>query len=143
MNEIKFRTWSDKIKKFYYWNAKDNQYNERFWTMVRNGDGFRPAQMYIGKKDKNYKEIYEGDRVRILYANWASKPDNPNTKLIHVYSMKSKSSVGTIVYIEQSFQLWTTSHLSPLYEGKFGEIEVIGHIYDGHIYKHFQENKED
>ena len=143
MNEIKFRAWSDKIKIFYYWNAKDNQCNERFWTIVRNGDGIRPAQMYVGnKKDKNDKEIYEGDRIKILYANWASEPDNPNTKLIQIYSMKSKSSVGTVVYVGQRFHLRINSYLSPLDEGKFGEIEVIGHIYDGHIYKHLQDNKE-
>ncbi len=64
MREIKFRAWDIVLKKMYYpqeiksWIIKDGK-----WELFYKNGNFAPRHImqYTGLKDKNGKEIYEGD----------------------------------------------------------------------------------
>ena len=62
MRDIKFRAWDKKMKLFHHWNSVDQFYGNIFWKMIK--DEKHPIMQYTGLKDKNRKEIYEGDIVK-------------------------------------------------------------------------------
>ena len=64
MREIKFRAWDTKKERFDYYPLISNGsvYNvDAFDDLVEYSEGRMILQQYTGLKDKNGKEIYEGD----------------------------------------------------------------------------------
>jgi len=140
MREIKFRIWN--TEEYYYTDpehlgeyhfgigkgidnaSKDKIYNTSEWVW----------QQFTGLKDKNGKEIYESDIVRILYTDWSSKSDSdPRTLEQYLIDI---SHVGQVVFNDNSWEVkkhsikYNDFVFSSINHGKYGFIEVIGNIYE-------------
>lgn len=61
--EIKFRIWNG--RKMIFGPTDDNPNSS--WILAFSNTVNYPLQQYTGLKDKNSKDIYEGDFVRIFY----------------------------------------------------------------------------
>ena len=86
---------------------------------------------YIGLNDKNNIKIYDGDIVKILYTDWASKSDN-DTRTLEEY-LDSLTKVGVVCWDNLSlcYHLKMKNDcFSSIHCGKYGYIEVIGNIHD-------------
>lgn len=65
MREIKFRAWSEETKSFEYFDLYEG--TECGLTNLQIWAKNSPIEQYTGLKDKNGKEIYEGD---VLGGGW-------------------------------------------------------------------------
>lgn len=138
MREIKFRVWIKDESKMIYLDDKENDVeinflnnitsnHETYWEVVTKVSDLRFAHMpqyfdsrdsenvlmqYTGLKDKNGKEIYEGDILNMTYHGSVSIVE-PEIKSVVSFER------GTFI-IENGFSL-----------GKIGRsLEVIGNIYE-------------
>ena len=114
MREIKFRAWSKKKKKMIY-NWQDTTNVESFGF---NGNGYFEIMQYTGLKDKNGKEIYEGDILGVSGGSgvfWEVNWDNTKTDL----------PVG---FVFGSFGM--RSNIPQYLHPSIDRLEIIGNIYE-------------
>ena len=121
MRELKFHAFNKERKKMYDVYSFDQHFirvaeNVALGVAVTqfSVDDFEPIMQYVGLKDKNVKEIYEGDVVLFDYE-----------KILVSYGIQGVDAFEGI-----GFNLW--SHYGQKQDGTRlqSEIEVVGNIYE-------------
>jgi hypothetical protein len=74
MRELKFRAWDNGINAWHIWKTiplviDDHPEIYELFSL----DGLSIIEQYIEQKDKNGKEVYEGDILRTDENNWVAK----------------------------------------------------------------------
>jgi uncharacterized phage protein (TIGR01671 family) len=126
--EIKFRAWHKELHDMGFWDVSKGGDNIFWYTITEYPEMYNLMQ-FTGLTDKNGKEIYEGDVVKILYSDWMSKLDS-DTRTLDEY-LNDIAAKGVIEYKDCEFGVKICSDLlDPIHCGKHGFIEIIGNIYE-------------
>ena len=136
MRELKFRVWSEEDKKY----RTDCDVFRLFHgntgcpAIIYNDEGDRfDIEQYTGLKDKNGKEIYEGDIAEALIDGvWTTGSNDAlfgkRTWRLEVYWDEMRYAFMWHVLGSKT----CPDRVYDLYDRKITEVEVIGNIHDSH-----------
>lgn len=108
MKDIKFRAWIEDKELGNIW-AYFGLWDNNFWIKEKES----PVMQYTGLKDKNGKEIYEGDILKSSF-NWIS-----------VVEYKAPNFIDRVLV--QKSQKYESTHYM---HGEENAYEIIGNIYE-------------
>ncbi|MCK4686555.1 MAG: hypothetical protein KAT66_00335 [Candidatus Lokiarchaeota archaeon] len=128
MRKIKFRAWDKEKRKIVYFGLfsilVDGIENSEYWIkQYKNGLRNLEIMQYTGLKDKNGKEIYEGDILKIK-EDWDE------------YGWKA-GEIGDVIFEEYFYGISLNSQNKPgtkytvyldVDNGK--DVEIIGNVYE-------------
>jgi uncharacterized phage protein (TIGR01671 family) len=113
MREIRFRLFSKKKNKMVNWNDIPKTYNVHVLNDNENNENFSPWMQYTGIKDKNCKEIYEGDFVK---------------RQVFAFG-EPRTFIGEVKMFEGCWWIDNGTAAVPVWN-ELHQIEVIGNIYE-------------
>ena len=120
MREIKFRAWNNVLNKMYSWNEfLDTNMKQ---TFIAPESTAMILMQYTGLKDKNGKEIYEGDIVKI---------DNDVASMFNIKSTGKVEYNNGLFLVRNGDEISILSSLFVLANTKYClRGEVIGNIWE-------------
>lgn len=120
MREIKFRAWDkqdnemiDSVESTYYWESMPTEdYEDRHWALMQ----------YVGLKDKNQVEIYEGDVIKYhFFRKWSDE--------LNDYIESDLYFTGIVTYSGCSYFLQGNDYEPHLINTCIDSLEVLGNVY--------------
>ena len=124
----KFRSYNKNDNCFYYF-LNGGYFNEKGETAHRWCFNWENADQFTGLHDKNGKEIYGVDIVRVLYTDWCSKSDI-DKRTLEQYK-KDISHIGIVEFKTFEYLIkFEKDVYGNIIPGTHGEIEIIGNIHE-------------
>lgn len=127
MREIKFRAW-DKINKDMFNVESINFQERRVYKDTVSYRNFKDIDLmqYTGLKDRNNKEIYEGDIIKFKDCNIDGTKEFYNIGVIEREGKRDELAISQLIF-EKSY--FTENYIDFINE-TFELSEVIGNIYE-------------
>ena len=135
--EIKFRAWDEENKKFirssHCIEFDGSVHMYKMGCVIALGDKVELNQ-WTGLHDKNGKEIYEGDIMKVLDRDWSDA--EKDTKILIVYYRNDRYILINKAGIEESEKSEPNIYSKEWYEvslfREYGrdKFEIIGNIYE-------------
>ena len=126
MKEIKFRAWEKHAKRMLEIIGLEFENNELTAVRVKYPNGHIPNKIwysngitimqFTGLKDKNGKEIYEGDIVDFIDYGFEGESE---------YNCR-----GQVIFEDGAWHITNSISTSELFNYEVGAIKVIGNIYE-------------